>query len=148
MKTCFKCGNMKSLFDFVLIDGRSSRVCRKCESPVCKTEEQEEAEVLERLLKEQRKQWRTQNPDKIREHAKKRYWSLKDRTPKWLTQEQQKQIEAVYEEAISVSTLTGEQHHVDHIVPLKGKKVSGLHVPWNLQVLKASENCRKRNKHY
>ena len=68
------------------------------------------------------------------------------RTPKWLTAEQKNQIVCLYKKASELSKTNNVKYHVDHIVPLCGNSVSGLHVPWNLQVIPASENMKKYNK--
>jgi 5-methylcytosine-specific restriction endonuclease McrA len=70
----------------------------------------------------------------------------KERTPKWLTSDQLAQIELFYEAAHALTKELNIEMHVDHIVPLRGKDVSGLHVPWNLQVITAEENHKKHNK--
>lgn len=71
----------------------------------------------------------------------------REATPNWLTEEHLQQILKFYEESNRLSESTGIKHHVDHIVPLRGKNVCGLHVPWNLRVITAVENLKKRNKH-
>ena len=69
------------------------------------------------------------------------------RTPKWLSDFDLLKMQCYYQLAAMYSKESGQQWHVDHIVPLQGKTVSGLHVPWNLQVIPADENIRKSNKH-
>ena len=67
------------------------------------------------------------------------------RTPKWADQEK---IKAYYDVCAFFNEVNGyTKYHVDHIVPLKGNKVSGLHVHNNLQILPAKENMSKGNKY-
>jgi len=66
-------------------------------------------------------------------------------TPSWLSKEDWKQMDAVYIAARQTSLHAGFNCHVDHIVPLKGKGVCGLHVPWNLRVVSQSYNSKKHN---
>lgn len=66
-------------------------------------------------------------------------------TPAWLTDVQLFQMRLFYLKAARLTEVTSIPHEVDHIIPLQGKTVCGLNVPWNLQVLTAEENRRKRD---
>ncbi len=91
------------------------------------------------------KAWRVANPHKIAKTAALRRARIARRTPAWLTVADFEEIEAFYCCAQLMGEMTGESHHVDHIYPLKGRYVSGLHVPSNLQVITATENLKKNN---
>lgn len=78
-------------------------------------------------------------------YSKLRKLTQKQRTPRWLNREQKKQILEFYKESRRLQDETGVTYHVDHIIPLCGKTVCGLHVPWNLQVLEGKENLKKSN---
>lgn len=64
-------------------------------------------------------------------------------TPAWADR---KAIRDVYVEAMRLTKTTGVLHEVDHIVPLRGTGVSGLHVHWNLRAIPHFENRAKSNK--
>ena len=107
------------------------------------------------------REWRNSNKQKVYEYNLKHrksnmvYYSYKQSlryhqknraTPPWLTDDQKKQIMDIYNLRDECRILTGDEYHVDHIVPIKGENVCGLHVPWNLQILPSDINLSKSNR--
>jgi hypothetical protein len=107
-------------------------------------------------------EWRKNNMDKVIANRKKHYQKNKSyykhqamkreaaklqRTPAWLTEQHWLDIKEQYIIADELRWLSEEPLEVDHIIPLQGKLVSGLHVPWNLQILPRSTNRRKNNRY-
>lgn len=89
--------------------------------------------------------WAKRNPHIVREQAMRRQAAKLRATPPWLTAEHKAQILEYYEIACWL-TANDTPCHVDHIEPLRGKDRCGLHVPWNLQILTATENLKKGNR--
>lgn len=89
--------------------------------------------------------WCKKNPEKAAAAAAKYRAARKKATPPWLTEQMQEEILQIYIHAKDCQLVSGERYHVDHIVPLAGVDICGLHVPWNLQVLPADINISKSN---
>ncbi len=92
------------------------------------------------------REWFAKNSDKRAAYEAKRRASILQRTPKWLTEDDFWIIEQAYELAKLRTEMFGFDWHVDHVFPLQGKLVSGLHTPINIQVIEGLENCKKNAK--
>jgi hypothetical protein len=152
MKTCKTCKIDKTLEYFSKDKSRKDGYHNSC-----KTCNKNHRECKSEYFREKLSIWRINNPnyasdwqkdnlDKVNASSAKRRALKLRATPLWLTKEDLEIIESFYTLSKTIEYQTGVKHHVDHIVPLQGKNVCGLHVPWNLQVLEASENIRKSNK--
>jgi uncharacterized transporter YbjL len=91
--------------------------------------------------------WQKLNRDKVNANQARRRAAKLQAMPRWLTAEDKLKIVEFYKLAKRLEQETGVKYHVDHIVPLQGINICGLHVPWNLQVIPAYDNISKSNKY-
>lgn len=90
--------------------------------------------------------WRMANKGVVNAFTAKRKADLLQRTPFWLSTDDLWLLQEAYLLAQQRTALTGFVWHVDHVIPLRGKKVSGLHVPTNIRVIPGLDNLRKGNR--
>jgi hypothetical protein len=92
------------------------------------------------------RKWKKANPGKVIANTTKRKKYIRLRTPEWLTDIDHERIQNEYRLSAILKQLTGQEWHVDHVIPLVGKNVSGLHVPGNLRVMLGKDNLFKANR--
>ena len=147
MRLCKKCQTIKNLIDFT-----PSKICKDGFSYVCLECRREQRLLWNQKNKEKKnlkqKEWAALNKDKVKaiqikfyqknpKYGKAYKLPPSRRCPAWADKE-----------AIRKFYLNcPEGFHVDHVIPLRGKLVSGLHIISNLQYLPALENIKKGNKY-
>jgi len=119
-------------------DGLQS-ICKQCNNKLVKAWRDSHLEEA----RQSTKKWRSEHKEyDVAKTAKRKALKLSS-TPKWADKER---IKTEYALAQWCTNVMNEAYHVDHIVPLKGKTVCGLHVEANLRVIPASENISKSNR--
>jgi hypothetical protein len=158
-KVCSKCKECKGVGEFgkhkKSRDGLRSdcRVCNTATTRAWKQQNKERASANNKNYANRNKErvaayikaWQERNPAKVMAATRKYQASKLNATPSWVDTSE---IVDFYEAARAFRIYTGQEYHVNHIVPLQGKTVCGLHVPANLQVLPATVNLSKQNKYW
>lgn len=138
----------------VLADREKNRVSAAKRRDAINADPERRAEYLANKS-EDSKAWRVNNPEAAKEKSRRQYekdpakaherWvrrshAQQERTPEWRDQEK---INEIYRARSLIQEITGIPHHVDHIIPLRGSEVSGLHHQDNLMIVPGTENLSK-----
>lgn len=156
MKTCVTCLEIKE--DECFHKRKPTLLRASCKVCISKKNKLNYRETAAKALS-QKKEYYANNRETIRKKQAKYYLenkvlflvnntkrkkNVKIAMPSWANQFY---IKEIYSLARHRSEVLGYEWHVDHIIPLKGKTVCGLHVETNLQVIPAIDNMRKHNKY-
>lgn len=139
MKICRLCEVEKPLSEFYKHPTGKFGVKSKCKSCYNAAQKEYYSENKEARTAYQRK-WNKAHPEHFRN--KKAQRRSRERVSR-LSKEDRRHIQGLYRLAKLYGWITGEPWHVDHIVPLNGSNVCGLHLPSNLQVVPAKYNLKK-----
>lgn len=154
-KKCSKCGVEQGLFNFHKDSSshdKRQRICKDCTRERYLSDKQtwidRAALWQKRNIKQAResyKKYQHSNLAKFNERNAARYALKSQATPVWVERDD---LVDFYTAAQLFRLYTGSEYHVDHIVPLNSDVVCGLHCEANLQVLPASDNLSKGNRHW
>jgi hypothetical protein len=162
MKTCQTCQKTKALAEFYKQTTRGAggvrgtcKLCDNVKKKAYRTANREKLLVDKKadyLANQDRylankKEYRQANKGKINALVAARKKVVKQRTPSWLTNFDKLKIKCIYSVAAMLTRENKEPWHVDHIVPLQGKNVSGLHTPSNLRWMRGVDNISKKNRY-
>lgn len=106
-------------------------------------------------------EYRANNPEKVKAtnkkskakrrsyysyHEMQRQTKIKQATPSWLNKSDKIWMLDIYQASRNIKETYSVVTAVDHIIPIKGKNVCGLNVPWNLRIVTQKYNSIKLNR--
>lgn len=161
-KICTKCQTVKTLDLFHNHKGKPFGKAIWCKDCVKNNSKNHYRKVPRKHRIKVKSAWREKNrqhvnsynesirkkyPHKHAERQRLRSARARSAQPPWVDQAHKNRITEIYRCSKEFSEKFNRKYHVDHIIPLNGSNVCGLHVWWNLQILDANTNMKKSNKH-